>query len=237
MLSQSKDTKIKTISRIPPPEAIICCNGTIPSREFFTAFDTLPIIATDGAGLYLIHELNVIPSIVIGDFDSSSPEQFPVPTLYDPSQEYPDFEKALRYALTQQYRSLIIVGLHGEGFDHTLNNWSIYARYSMQQPIWIYDHNQFGIALSHSFCYTGKPKEIISIIPQTSATITTYGLRWNLVEEELRFGIREGARNEAIGETVVVQIHNGTVLFFVPAHLPEIPYIEIVDVKRIWKET
>ncbi len=223
-----KNSKIPPNNHIPAPTAIVCANGDIPPKSFFQSFETLPLIATDGAGLQLIHQYQILPSVVIGDFDSSDPEQYPVPTIRDPSQEEPDFEKALRYALSQGHYSLLIVGIHGQDFDHTLNNWSVYIRYAQRHPLWIYDHHQIAIGITRSVTFPARPGERISLIPQPEALLTTQGLQWELRQEWLRLGEREGARNRAVAPQIAIYLHAGSYLLFLPAYLPAFPKISYI---------
>ncbi len=220
-----KNNEFSSNNHIPEPTAIVCANGDIPPKDFFRFFSHLPIIATDGAGLRLLQEYHILPSVVIGDFDSSDPAAYPVPTVYDPSQEEPDFEKALRYALKQGHRSILITGIHGQDFDHTLNNWSIYIRYSRHHFLWIYDHQQIAIGVTQSVRCSVQPGDTISLIPQPAALLTTHGLQWALRREWLRLGKREGARNRAVASEIIIEVHKGSCLLFVPARFPSFPKI------------
>ena len=65
--------------------------------------------------------------------------------------------------------------------------------------------------------------EIVSLIPQPEATLTTRGLAWPLNQESLTLGVREGARNRSTGERVELEIHSGAVFVFVDARLPLLP--------------
>ncbi|MBC8125208.1 MAG: hypothetical protein H7X70_05695, partial [Candidatus Kapabacteria bacterium] len=83
--------------------------------------------------------------------------------------------------------------------------------------------DRFAIPIYHSFRYEAVPGELLSLIPQPHALITTRGLEWPLTEESLELGTREGARNRASAKTVEVDIHSGSLFFFCDANLPLAP--------------
>jgi thiamine pyrophosphokinase len=59
--------------------------------------------------------------------------------------------------------------------------------------------------------------EIISLIPLPEARISTKNLKWELSNEKLELGIREGARNESIAEFIEIHVHKGELLLYFDA--------------------
>lgn len=215
--------------RFAEPQAILCLNGTLPAHLFFETMSHLPIIAADGAALQL-HKLKLTPSIIVGDLDSFRNEldiQFysSVPILYAPDQNSTDFEKCLEYCLSQGFTSVVICGIHGGEMEHSLNNWSIVVRYGRKINLCIFEENRYGFPIFKSALIPAKIGETISLIPQPNVRISTKGLQWELNNEVLALGMREGARNSSVAEIIEITIFDGELLYFCDARLPMIPIL------------
>lgn len=210
-----------------PFDAVICLNGSIPSVDVFEFVMDRPLIAADGAAQSL-YRVGIVPEFIVGDLDSIEDEILTVlressELIVDPDQETNDFEKALRFAQTMMWNRLLVVGIHGGDLEHTLNNWSVLTRFGRTMDLVALDRERFGIPLYDSFAYSSTMGELLSIIPQPHARISTSGLVWSLNDEVLQHGTREGARNRSDAERVEIIIHDGSILFFCDASLPLAP--------------
>lgn len=212
-------------------DAVICLNGALPDLSMVTELAAIPMIAADGAA-NVLYTQGIVPEFVVGDMDSITPDvhaalrntsQF----LPDHDQELNDFEKALRFAQMQLWYNVAIYGLGGLQLEHTFNNWSVVMKMSEVLNLSILDGTRIAIPRSSSFSFSAKTKEVISILPQPATVITTTGLRWNLNNEELRLGSREGARNVADEECVSIDIHSGSLLFFCDTRALLAPKLEV----------
>lgn len=208
-------------------DAIICLKGQAPSMTLIELFADVPIIAADGAA-NLLHHLDVLPEYVVGDLDSVLPEVLNAmrgtsEIVGEADQDVNDFEKALRFAQQMVWHRVLVTGIHGGDLEHTLNNWSVLMRYGLNMDIMAIDGQRIGIPLYANTSYQSEMDEIISLIPQPEATLTTRGLAWPLTQESLTLGVREGARNRSTGERVELEIHSGAVFVFVDARLPLLP--------------
>ena len=211
------------------PDCVIFLQGSTPHPDILSFFTDSPCIATDGAANGLI-SLGVIPDIIIGDLDSFDPDHLPKHAhsfiIHIPDQEKNDFEKALDYCKKQEYQHILIYGIHGGDFEHSLNNVSVLWKYVDRfQQITIVDSQQ-RIAIPVFFdmiCEELYPSEVISLIPFPHAHISTKGLEWNLENEVLELSKREGARNRSIGKKVSIEHFEGRFLFFCDARFPAFP--------------
>lgn len=204
------------------PDVVIVLNGDVPEPSFFNRM-TLPLICADGAVWKFIDRFKK-PTTIVGDLDSffenEHSRQF---KLYFPNaelvkisdQDTNDFEKALLLVIERGYKNVLICGFNGGDTEHSLNNWSVFARYSNAIDLALYDKGRLAIMVKNISEFQCYPREIISIIPQPYAVITTKGLEWELNNEELRFGVREGARNRAIASHITIQVHEGNAIVFV----------------------
>lgn len=205
-------------------DAIVCLDANLPNRFIFEKFENIPILAADGAAIKL-HNLGIEPDYIIGDLDtfhqSNLVDKIPQEKIiYIPEQEHNDFEKVLMNAIEFNYKNVLIFGFHGGLLEHTLNNWSVFAKYSKKMNLCIFENGRYAIPLYCSFKMNVEIGEIISIIPMTRATLRTKNLKWNLFDEELAIGSREGARNLATKETIYIKIQSGAILLFFDARIP-----------------
>jgi thiamine pyrophosphokinase len=199
----------------------------MPGSDFFDRLRGLPVFAADGAGIRLM-KIGITADFVIGDLDSfyrsSLAKQFPGErVIHEPDQESNDFEKILRFALDKGYKSLIILGFHGGIIEHTLNNWSVLMRYARKMKLVIFDKGRCGLPMFDSFGFECRKHEILSLIPQPKARVSTKNLHWELRDNWLGLGEREGARNIAEKEYVEIEIHEGSLIFFYDSRMPYAP--------------
>jgi thiamine pyrophosphokinase len=211
-------------------DVLLCLNGTLPaSKDFFDFFTDIPIIAADGAA-HKLQVLGISPTFVIGDLDSfrlydTHPDFLNTTIIHLPDQESNDFEKCLQFCCERNFHSILVCGFHGGIIEHSFNNWSVLMRYSQILTICVYEEGRYAVVLRKSITLSVTIGEILSLIPQPCATITTTGLQWNLTNEQLEFGVREGARNCAIAVNVSIEIHQGEILLFYDARLPFSPIL------------
>lgn len=221
---------MKTFVTIPHRfDAVICLHGSLPSDDVFEHLMERPLIAADGAATQLF-ERGIIPEFVVGDLDSIradvrdtlvSMAEF----VHQPDQETNDFDKALTFAESMLWKNVLVVGIHGGDLEHTLNNWSVLMRFGQSMHIAVLDRERIAIPMFETFAYEGTEHEIISLIPQPTARLTTRGLHWALNDEHLALGSREGARNRATHPRIEVEVHEGALLFFCDAALPHAPHV------------
>lgn len=208
-------------------DAVICLNGSIPPEDLFEQFAELPLIAADGAATTLVAN-GVVPEFIVGDLDSVDADTLRrieglSEVIVEPDQDTNDFEKTLRFAEGQLWKRLLIVGIHGGDLEHTLNNWSVMMRYGKSLSLTALDRARYALPLYTSTQFSASESELLSLIPQPHAQLTTVGLQWPLVNEALSLGGREGARNRASSDVVQITVHDGSLLFFCDARLPFAP--------------
>lgn len=206
-------------------DCLICLNSKLPSLGFFIKyFPDIPTIGADGGAVRLF-EKGIICDYVVGDLDTffkSNIEKYFTKSkiIYEPDQEINDFEKSLLYAQQNGYQKILVLGFHGGELEHTLNNWSIIKKYCQNLTLCIFEKGRYGIPLYQSFSVSTKTGELISIIPQPKAKLRTNNLKWNLDNEILELGYREGARNIATDNSISIELIEGQILLFIDARLP-----------------
>lgn len=204
---------------------LLSLSGTLPPPGELQQLPYDYVIAADGSAWQLL-ERGIMPNLIVGDLDSlhripQAATTFHTSSiLHTPDQDSTDFEKALRAGIERGAQEFLIIGMNGGELEHTLNNWSIFLRYSTRTTLKIYDAQRIGQVVRTSLGFPSRPGELISLIPQLTARLTTRGLVWELSGELLEFGQREGARNQSCSEYVEILVEQGCVLVFCDAFAP-----------------
>jgi thiamine pyrophosphokinase len=214
-------------------DAIIALNANLPGKKIFDVFSNIPLICADGAALNVL-KIGVEPDKVVGDLDSFYSDEISKTLnkskiIYDPDQEKNDFEKAINYCNSVGYENILIFGIHGGEYEHSLNNWSVFTKYSRDNNLVVYDKSRYGFNISQNISIDTLTDEIVSLIPVGKVKLTTDNLQWELNNEVLELGKREGARNRSKGGEVKISIFEGELIFFFDAKLPYAPkkyYVE-----------
>ena len=204
-------------------DAVLCLNGEISHFDYI-AENKGKIFCADGAANTLISK-NIIPDYIIGDLDSVNINSImskskDVKIIEKPSQDKNDFEKTLEFLITECKRNILIFGFQGGELEHTLNNWSVLKKFAKQLNIIILHNDRYAIPIHNSIEIELKANETISIIPQPYCKLKTKGLKWELNNETLELGIREGARNITTIPNITIDLYSGEYLLFIDSRYP-----------------
>ncbi len=203
-------------------DACIILNADYPETNFFDKVSDIPIIAADGAANRMLKEHRKI-NYIIGDLDSLDskidiPKNISLIKIAD--QDTNDFEKALRFCLDKGHTKVLVAGFHGGELEHSLNNWSVFTRFSEKLDLCIFDKGRYGFSVNSDSTIVSKVGETISLIPQCYCKLTSSNLKWELSSEVLAIGKREGARNVSLSDSFSLAIHEGELIVFLDARLP-----------------
>lgn len=213
-------------------DAILVLNGQLPDADFFSQNNGTPLYVADGAALALAAH-GIAADVIVGDLDSLKPEHLTgafinqANIIHTPDQDTNDFEKLARIVIADGKKRLLICGFHGGDLEHTLNNWSVLTKISAEfatvAALCVYDNGRYAIPVHASLQIALDEGETVSLIAQPSVRLTTKGLEWELTNEVLHLGIREGARNRAASPEVSITLHEGAYLLCCNARLPFAP--------------
>ncbi len=207
---------------MPDKTFLLIANGELDKRTLKNIqLDRIDrIVAADGGTMKAL-SYGIVPDVVIGDLDSIPPDVRKklggrIRFIHQPSQELNDLEKALIYCRQENAGCVIVLGFTGERIDHTMNNFSILARYDETMNLEMVDRFARMFFVRDRFEYKGKKGQTVSLIPLGRVDgVTTKGLRYPLRDEPLHFGVREGASNECTEGPFGITIGNGVLLVFV----------------------
>ena len=159
-------------------------NGRFPSAELPLRLlkEAKTIIACDGA-VKTLYEKGIHPDAIVGDLDSIPAglrERYADRIHHVEDQEINDLTKSVRFAHTQGYREVLILGATGLREDHTLGNISLLMDYAhlFKRVEMLSDYGLFTPILeTTSFAsYPGQQISIFVLYPE--GEICTEGLRW-----------------------------------------------------------
>ncbi len=203
--------------------AIIFYNGDLSNiqnaKHYIKPKDYL--ICADGGARYAL-ELGLKPNIILGDFDSLTPElQQSLKgkeiewIAYEKEKDETDSELALKHALEKGYTTILIFGMFGSRIDHMLTNFfaiDILAKNNIDVTI-IEGQKEIKVITKHTI-FHGKKGDLLSLIPlkEDAKKVTTKNLHYPLHDEDLLFGYSRGISNVFTKDTAEISLTNGSLL-------------------------
>lgn len=193
--------------------------------------ENIHLIVADGA-FNNLPGMDLVPDAVIGDMDSLDWDLYEqynylhngkIKFIKVDEQETNDFEKCLTYAQNHSYKNVLVLGLNGGLLEHTLNNWSVFSKFSKRINLCAFEKDRYAFIVDNHTKIHLEDNETVSLIPQTYLKVKTQNLKWELDNEYLGLGYREGARNVVVKSPISLELASGSLLFFCDARLPYAP--------------
>ncbi len=179
----------------------------------FADYDT--IICADG-GLLIAEQLNLVPDILIGDYDSAKQPAREDVIKLPMEKDMTDSEAAVDLAVSLGHEEITLLGGLGGRFDHTMGNIGILAKYCGRlHHLAIADGQNYVFMLSpgsvriprSSFPYLG----LISY-GDAVCGITLRGVKYPLTDFTLSNATTLGVSNEITEEEASVSFTGGRLL-------------------------
>lgn len=185
------------------------------------------IIAAD-RGLETLIRLEIVPDLIIGDFDSADGEAFRfAKKLSDekktvlkkllPEKDDTDTEAALTAALDAGMDHITILGATGTRIDHVIANILILKKaLDCGKEAMIVDKNNRIRLIGKGFYQLEKTHQYgkyISIYPfSVSSAVSLSGFKYNLDHATLLNDTSLGTSNEIVEEKATMCVHSGTLI-------------------------
>ncbi len=173
------------------------------------------VIAIDG-GLAHCDAIGVTPEMIVGDFDSVSPELLNkyahVPTKrFSVEKDETDLEIGLRLAFERNPEKCIVLGALRERTDHSLYNLHLLSRYPMK--VYIETELETLFVITGSASIATFPRQTLSLVPlaEPATGITTQGLKWELNNAEINKNFMS-ISNIALGSSFEITVESGDIL-------------------------
>jgi thiamine pyrophosphokinase len=183
--------------------SVLIANGKKPKNKKIIEIlkNAKNVICVDN-GYELASELNITPSVVIGDLDSVDINKISKDILIikDEDQNTNDLEKTLNYCLSKNIRDIILVGATGERDDQNLATILVSLEYIEQLNIEILSDLYSIEFVNGERDFEVTPMREVSLISMDKENIiTTQGLKYNLDKSKLS-SATHGISNYSIGE-------------------------------------
>ena len=172
------------------------------------------VIAAD-AGIKSCEKNNIIPDMIIGDFDSlgqtlQGENVITLPTVKDDT----DTMAAVKYALKQGYRSFVLFGGTGGRLSHTVANLQTLTYIAAHGGTGrLHDKEEIATVTSESIAFPAEAVGFISVFAADGRTvISESGLKYTVEHAEITGAFPLGVSNEFIGIPSRITVHEGMAL-------------------------
>lgn len=190
-------------------------NGEKP-KNIPSIVDYKLIVCTDGA-YHFLAEVDIVPDLITGDFDSIKGLPDGVPHIHTPNQNFTDFEKAIKIIIKKGYKQVDVFAANGLEQDHFLGNMTVALKYRKKIKVYFFDDNQKYFFIGKELIIKDVKGKVISLFPFPKAkNIYTQGLKYQLNGHNLSMVKNKiGTRNLAIQNKVLITFSKGNLLLFI----------------------
>ncbi len=200
--------------------ALILADGQPPSKSLLESCrrSASIFVCADG-GANIAARYNLKPHLIIGDLDSVNARTLKkfqqVPTRRLTEQNSTDLEKALRWLIQKNCKNIVVLGALGKRFDHSIGNVSALAKFSGQANVRFVDRNAELICVGRDYSFEVAKGTTVSLIPLSLCQgVVTSGLKWELNNESLQLGVREGTSNVVASSPVRIRVRRGALILY-----------------------
>ena len=195
-------------------KVFLLLNGEKPKEvPNFSVYDL--ICATDGAYQYL-EKHKIVPDFISGDLDSLEAIPKEIEVIKTTNQDFTDFDKILQILFDKGFTNIDVYGASGQEQDHFLGNLDTAIRWKKKISLTFFDNNGTYFLAKKKLVLSNCKGKIISLIPFPKASkVETFGLKYSLKKETLKFGKRIGTRNLAIDKKVKINFKKGNLFVFI----------------------
>ncbi|MGE3618908.1 MAG: thiamine diphosphokinase [Acidimicrobiia bacterium] len=183
------------------------------------------VVAAD-SGVVQARALGLHVDVAVGDFDSLDPvalrravEAGARVERHPEAKDATDLELALDVALAARPDRIVVVGGHGGRLDHLLANALVLAgpRTAGVELVAHLPPATVTVVRDRATLH-GEPGDLVSLLPAhgPAGAVSTEGLLYPLVAEDLPAGSTRGVSNELVARRAVVSIGSGVLLAVQP---------------------
>lgn len=213
--------EIRYAPAIPAAEILYVAGGRTPSKDFFRAVAQGRKIFAVDKGIEICRACNILPEILIGDFDSAESTALSwaienkIPIERHPvEKDFTDTQLALE--LLPKDFSAIITGIFGGRFDHLFSNIFSCANY---ENIFLADECEIIFYVkggeSAEVQFFQKPFAV-SLLPisEICAGVTTKNLHWELSNATLKQNFPNAVSNRVESSEIKISVGRGTLAVY-----------------------
>lgn len=206
--------------------ALIIANGDDVHKSSLEGIKIDYVICADG-GLEKAENLQVVPDLILGDFDSVNRdvlEKYKKDSeimKYPAEKDFTDMELSIETAVEKGFRDIVLVGATGgPRLDHSLANMMLLEKYyNLGINIIIIDNNNKIqiIADNCDMLLNKKIGNFVSLIPLTENLngLTLEGFKYPLDRVVVKRGSTLCVSNEIISDKGRIILEKGTAMLFI----------------------
>ncbi len=210
-------------------EILFVAGGRRPSENFFREMSRGRKILAIDKGIEICRDLNILPQILIGDFDSAESSavnwarenKLPI-ECYPADKDLTDTQLALNfieknYSLLPIPYSLIITGIFGGRFDHLFSN--IFTCAAAKIKACLVDEREIIFFVNGGENFTVnlfiKPSAL-SLLPITETVegVTLKNVHWELENATLRQNFPNAVSNRVEEDEIKISVAKGTLAIY-----------------------
>ena len=200
--------------------AIVFANGEFrDSHQFPPLEDGDLVIAADGGSRHCL-SLNIIPTLLIGDLDSSDQKlvahwkSVGVEVIeYPTEKDQTDLELALLLAQERGAAEILVYGAVGGRLDMTFGNLILLAHPQLDVPTTLICEQEEVHLLrpGSSVTLEGSTGDTLSLLPLQpgGSLVSASGVQYPLNHEKLEVGLTRGISNQLIQPTAEISLFSG----------------------------
>jgi len=212
---------------------IVVTGGAALDARHLTTLPAQAVILAADSGIDRALELGLRVDVAIGDFDSVSPAALEAVIAsgaeverHPEAKDETDLELALDAALARGARRVLVLGGDGGRVDHLLGNVLVLAapKYASVELVAEMGSARLTVVRSRAVL-SGEPDDLVTLLAVHGPAlgVTTDGLRYPLVDEDLHPGSSRGVSNLLLGVRAEVHLRAGTLVAVQPRSLPTEP--------------
>ncbi len=212
---------------------VVVAGGETPDRRLAAAVPAPAVVVAADSGVDHAHRLGLAVDLAVGDFDSVSPAGLAAVeaqggriTRHPAAKDATDLELALCAARALDPERIVVIGAHGGRTDHHLSLPLILtAPWLAGITVEAWTGTAHLTVIRHRAMLEGQVGELVSLLPihGPAVGITTRGLAYPLVGEDLPAGTTRGVSNVFTAPTADVRLEAGVLLAVAPDALAALP--------------
>lgn len=209
----------------PPCVVVVAGGGPLSTDAVAGLPDDAYVIAAD-SGLDHARGVGLEVDLVVGDMDSVSPEALAAARAdgtaiehHPAAKDQTDLELALDRAVARRPDRVVVIGGSGGRLDHLLAEVLVLASEPYAAvPIEARLGDALVTVVRSAVTLRGVPESLLTLVPVGGPArgVTTAGLLYPLVDEDLAAGSTRGVSNELVDPVAEVRVREGVLLAIQP---------------------
>lgn len=165
-------------------------------------------------GAYLLAKKSIMIDVAIGDFDSTSKEEFVLVKKYSKKiiklkveKNETDSEAAVLYLLKQGYTNITLIGDVGSRLDHFLINYRLVEKYDVKYIL----ENSKIFNLKEGYHKIKNEYQFLSLFTSDACTLSLNGSKYSLDKASIEYLDLYTSANKIVDDYAIIEVFNGNV--------------------------